>query len=136
MEKSQFVESHIEITGIDPEVINTVVMKCEKKGFYLHSVTALNDGTISDGDETGVFGFSYTASVLLVFRKDQAKSIEFEIRRLEEEKNKSDELIAKARKLENAKAKKLKQEKIEAEKAKAEADKLAAEKLKAWLSLK
>ena len=40
MEKSQFVESHIEITGIDPEVINTVVMKCEKKGFYLHSVTA------------------------------------------------------------------------------------------------
>jgi len=140
MEKSQFVESHIEITRIDPEVINSVVKECEKKGFYLYSVTALNDGTVSDGGsdagDSDVFGFSFTASVLLVFRKDQAKSTEFEVKRLEDEKTEAEKLKAEQIKRIKLNKRKIEQEKIKSEKVKAEADKLAAEKLRVWLNLK
>jgi len=67
--------SQVQQVGLS-EDMNGVIKGWEDRGFVLHQVVPLNDGkdTNYEGNgnhATAAHGFSYTRSVLLVFRKEQ-----------------------------------------------------------------
>ena len=58
------------------EDLNAIIKTWEERGFFLHQVVPLNDGqdTHYEGNgshATAAHGFSYTLSVLLVFRREE-----------------------------------------------------------------
>jgi hypothetical protein len=68
------IVSQVQKVGINEDV-NTVIKGWEERGFFLHQVIPLNDGTDTAVDGNGQYatigyGYSFTASVILVFRKE------------------------------------------------------------------